>query len=588
MILQCLENYYERLKAESDGSAGSDIAEPGFSRQNISFFVELHGDGSLASFTDAREATGKRHVPRKLIVLGATKPAGQGINPRFLWDNGAYMLGFELDDPNPDRTKKTFEAFRALHLSVQHEINDPEYDAVCSFLRQWDPAEARKHPILVELGAGFGVFHIVGEAHYVHDVPGIRQWWQSKFIRESQDSNVSTAQCLVTGRRGIVARIHEPKIQGVNDAQPAGALLVSFNFNASESYGREQSLVAPVSKEAAFRYCVALNLLLDRNRKQRTQIADSTTVFWTDRPSPIESSFLSLLDPGQSEDETQKDRIRYALSRIRKGEYTEDLGAAQTRFYVLGLAPNVARISVRFWWAGEISQVGDRLRQHFEDLEIVTPPGFYPYPGLWQIVRETGRESKDAPPILSGPLMRAILEGTDYPEILFQSILRRIKADRDVSPVKAACIKAVLNRAFRLRSRKVPLASRLHMALEKDRPEVAYQLGRLFAVLEKTQDDAFKGGLNATIKDRFFSAASATPAFVFPQLIRMNQHHVAKLESKAFQVNADKRTQEIISHIEAFPKHLSLMEQGLFAIGYYHQRQDFFTTKADSAQDQMA
>ena len=386
-------------------------------------------------------------------------------------------------------------------------------------------------------------------------------------------------QCLISGKRAAIARIHEPKIQGVNGAQSAGALLVSFNFDAAESYGRTQSFVAPVSQESSFRYAVALNRLLDRNGGRRVQIGDATTVFWTAQSAPIENAFTGLLDPGSVEDENLKGTLLKTLSRISQGEFPPELGDPQTEFYVLGLSPNAARISIRFWWHGTIEQIVRNIGIHFQDLTIVKPPNAPTHPALWQILRETARESKDVPPNLSGAIMRSILEGIDYPAVLFQCLMRRIKADSDIPPIRAAAIKACLNRSFRLNPQFPVLSRSLEMSLNKDRPEIAYQLGRLFAILEKTQEDSSGGTLNATIKDRFFSAASATPAMVFPRLIRMNQHHVGKLASKSYQVNAEKRTQEVFERIDSFPNNLNMKEQGLFAIGYYHQRQDFFTKK---------
>jgi len=578
LILQHLESYYVRLSLESDSD--ESLVVPGFSRQNITFSVELNSDGSLATIRDARDASGKKPVPTKMRVLGGGKPSGSGMNPCFLWDNTSYMLGFKTDDENPERTRQVFEAFRDKHLELQQEIQDPEFDAVCTFLRTWEPRIAVEQTVLKELSNGFGVFHIVGQTHNVHESPTVAKWWSEQLENaEGTAEDEAALQCLVTGEFKPIARIHEPKIQGVNGAQSAGALLVSFNFKAAESYGREQSYVGPVAKDAAFRYAVALNRLLDRSNNRRIQIGDATTVYWTAKKAPIEETFLGLIDPGSIEDETLKSQLNATLNRISKGQNVTELGEAETEFYVLGLSPNAARLSVRFWWRGTIGEVLSRIGQHFDALSIVKPPNANAFPSLWQILRETARESKDIPPNLSGAVMRSILEGIDYPSLLFHSLIRRIKADSEISPVRAAAIKACLNRSHRLGTFHSPLNSRLEMSLNKDRPEPAYQLGRLFAALEKTQDDAFKGSLNASIKDRFFSAASATPAMVFPRLIRMNQHHIGKLESKSFQVNAEKRVQEIMANVDQFPKHLSMTEQGLFAIGYYHQRQDFFTKK---------
>ena len=581
MILQFLDSYYQRLESSGDDS----LVMPGYSRQNITFCIVLKANGELVDITDERDATGKKPVPKRMQVLGVSKPSGSGINPCTLWDNMAYLLGFKVDDNKPERTRQTFDASRDYHLALKSEINDPEFEAVCQFMSAWDPERAKEFPVLKELSTGFGLFRIVNESHYVHESKRVSDWWSSKLVEQAELHDGKSAdadremQCLISGKRAAIARIHEPKIQGVNGAQSAGALLVSFNFDAAESYGRKQSFVAPVSQEASFRYAVALNKLLDRGGGRRLQIGDATTVFWTAESAPIENSFTGLLDPGSVENEELKARLLNTLSKISKGEFPTELGEPQSDFYVLGLSPNAARISIRFWWRGTIEQIVRNIGLHFQDLAIAKPPNAPEYPALWQILGETARESKDIPPNLSGAIMRSILEGIDYPSVLFQCLMRRIKADSDIPTIRAAAIKASLNRSFRLNPSSSVLSRSLEMSLNKDRPEIAYQLGRLFAILEKTQEDSSGGSLNATIKDRFFSAASATPAMVFPRLIRLNQHHVGKLSSKAFQVSAEKRTQEVFDRIDSFPSHLNMKEQGLFAIGYYHQRQDFFTKK---------
>ena len=580
MILQCLEAYYRRLADSGDES----LVVPGYSKQNITFCVELQPDGSKPNIRDMRVESGKRHVAAKKQVLGDAKPPGQGINPCTLWDNTAYMLGFKQDDEKPERTRKQFEAFRDTHLANQAEINDPEFDAVCYFLKAWNPERANDFPELKDLSAGFGIFAVVGKLNFVHESERVKGWWQKKLsvVDDEVDEPPLVLQCLVSGQTAPIARLHnKPPIKGVNGGLPGGGMLVSFEMQSSSSYDRKQSYNSPVGVEAAFRYAVALNQLLERNVSQRVQIGDTTTVFWTEQQSPIESMIPGIFELGNVEDEVRKANLHSILDSISQGKFPSELGKRDTAFYVLGLSPNAARISVRFWWQGTIEEICDRIGKHFNDLAIVKPPKAPAYPSLYQILRETARESKDISPTLSGSMMRSILQGSDYPSSLLSSLLRRVKADRDykVPPVRAAAIKACLNRTFRLNPKRSPLEMRLEMALNKERPEVAYQLGRLFAAFEKTQNDAFKTPLNSTIKDRYFSAASATPATVFPRLIRMNQHHIAKLEKVEYQRSAENRNREIFDRFNDFPNHLTMQEQGLFAIGYYQQTQDFYSKK---------
>lgn len=575
MILQALNHYYERLESDPD----VDIAPFGYSRQKISFCVVLNDDGTLHEIVEETDGNADKPRPKSLIVLGGAKPSGAGINPCFLWDNTGYMLGFKPDDDKPERTLEAFEAFRTKHLELKSTIDDPEFAAVCIFLQSWKPEKATDHPTLAAISSGFGVFRIRGKTHYVHQRPAVKEWWNSQ-LAGADAGSTTEGQCLLTGQHSALARLHEPKIKGVSGAQSSGAALVSFNDNAYESFGRLQSFNAPVSESAAFQYCTALNHLL-RQGGGKIQIGDATTVYWTESPSPMEEFFSFVADPAKAsaEDDAQKQKVQATLQRIVQGESVEDLelGDGDTPFYVLGLSPNAARLSIRFWYVSTLTEMVAALREHFNDLAIVRSFERDPeFPAMWQLLRETVRESKDIPPLLSGAVMRAILTGSPYPQMLFSAVLRRIRADRVVNSVRAGMLKACLNRNSRTGISS--LIKDISMSLDPDRPEPAYQLGRLFAELEKTQEDALPG-INATIKDRYFGAASATPASVFPRIIRGSQHHLGKLEYRS-KIHREKQIQEICGKLDGFPSHLNLNDQGLFALGYYHQRQAIFTKKA--------
>ncbi len=574
MILQALNNYYRRL--EDDPNV--DIAPFGFSRQKIAFCVTLNPDGSLHEIADVRTQEGKKLLPLSLILPGNSKPSGSGINPCFLWDNPAYMLGYKADDAKPQRTRESFEAFRQRHLDLESQIDDTEFSAVCTFLRQWDPAQAVDYEKLVDIGTGFGVFAIRAAGHYVHDREAVQTWWRDHFEQQDARTEAVTGQCLITGEQRPLARLHEPKIKGVRGAQSSGAAIVSFNLDAFESYGKAQSLNAPVGERMAFQYCTALNRLL-ADSQRRIQIGDASTVFWTEKPTEAENLLPWVFDPSRdAEDEALTNHVHAVLSQIAQGKYPGEFGDPQTRFYVLGLSPNAARISVRFWQVSTLGDLMANLHQHFADLSIVRSDRDPEFPSVWRLLRETVRDSKDLPPLLGGAVIRAILSGTPYPSLLFSALVRRIRADRQVRYLRAAAIKAHLNRNTRFGIQ--PLEKELDMALDPDRTEPAYHLGRLFAELEKTQEDA-QPGINATIKDRYFGSASATPGSVFPRLIRLCQHHLGKLE-KGSQTYHEKRIQAIMDRLDDFPSHLGLRDQGLFAIGYYHQRQDLFTKKSKS------
>ncbi len=576
MILQALNSYYERLDADPE----TEIAEFGFSRQRISYAVVLKKDGTFESIEDLRQQDGKKLLAQSLVVCGGAKPSGSGINPCFLWDNPTYMLGYKPDDPKPKRTLESFEAFKQRHLDLEAAIDDPEFSAVCRFLENWETSQGAEQETLVEIATGFGIFRISGKKHFVHEVPAIRDWWIKQLESDDDNSDGAKGQCLVTGQPAAIARLHEPQIKNVAGCQSAGATLVSFNFNSVESYGQSSdkkstNYNSPVSEQAAFQYCTALNRLL-ADRSRRIQIGDATTVFWTEQKAEAENILGIVLGNPAPEDEVQVEALNATLKTIASGRYPGNFGDPETPFYVLGLSPNAARISVRFWYVTTLGELVSHLQQHYQDLQIIRSERDKEFIAPWEIIRETARESKDIPPLLSGTLMRSILTGQAYPNMLLSGLIRRIRADRKVSYTRAATIKACLNRNSRFGIS--PLEKEIPMSLDSDRDDAAYCLGRLFAELEKTQEDALPG-INDTIKDRYFGSASATPGSVFPRLIRLSQHHLGKLE-KPSRTYHEKRIQEICSKLNGFPGHLNLKDQGLFAIGYYHQRQDIFTKKS--------
>lgn len=589
MILHALHRYYQRL---ADDPA-SGIARPGYSEQKITFVVVLNPDGTLHAIKDGRREevtilrTGKQRIdlrPTMMIVPGGAKPSGSGLNPGFLWDNPGYLLGFKPEDSNPDRTRESFEAFRARHLELEAVVDDAAFSTVCRFLASWVPAQAAAQLLLAEMTSGFGVFQVAGEQEYVHNRARVRAWWDAQ--RASAEA-AEVGRCLVTGEAGPIATLHEPAIKGVAGAQSSGAKLVSFNCDAFESHGKEQGANAPVSEAAAFAYCNALNILLGRDR-QRLQIGDSTTVFWTDQPRPKEGEAAAddlisfLLDSAQQEpqDAGLKNRIQAVLAKAAQGQLgADDLGDAATPFYILGLSPNAARLSVRFWHHSTLGEISERLQAHLQHLKLVpqwdasSKNPDPPVPSIWQLLRQTARESKDIPPLLGGALMEAILSGGRYPDALVTAILRRIKADRDVNYLRACALKAWL-----VRNHHQPIQP----MLDESNPQPGYRLGRLFAALEKTQQDAL-GDVNAGIRDRFYASASSTPRAVMARLMKTFNFHVAKLEG-GHRTNREKLVQDILDPLQSFPAFLSLEQQSLFALGYYHQRKALFTKKNDTTQ----
>ncbi len=592
MIIPALIKYYDLLEQDPD----SDVAPYGFSRQQISFEILLSSDGSSYQINDIREVHMKRSVPRSVIVLGQSKPSGSGINPCLLWDNAQYMLGFKPDDPKPERTRRTFEAFRDKHLELQDEINDPGFDAVCTFLKNWDVNNVGILADKAEMLGGFGVFRIQGETCFVHEHPVIQSWWTKKVEEQTKNENDDILPNLVSGEPSAIARLHEPKIKRVRNAQSSGATIVSFNQDAFESYGKRQGDNSPVGIKDAFKYCTALNNLT-RDPNRCVYVGNTTIVFWAENKSSFECDILpSFMTDGGGEDSATISQLRDTFRQLKQGHAVNDIDPS-TPFHILGLAPNASRLSIRFWITSTIAEFAKRMETHLNDIELEPVPDNISDISIRRLIAETVPPKNGWPdeeaisPLLAGALLRAILTGGPYPQSLLSKVIDRVRIEglvygkdkrndyQQAAHRRCAIIKACLQRNARIAGHE----KEIPVSLNKERPEVAYQLGRLFAAFEKTQEDAMSG-LNATIKDHYFGSASATPGVVFPRLCRMHQHHIEKLDGGR-KVNREKLVQEIMGRLDTFPSHLSLEDQGLFAIGYYHQRQDFFTSNKNQQEE---
>lgn len=569
MILQELVKFYDRISQDPE----QDIPMRGFIKQGVAFEIVIGADGYIEGINDLRRKDGTKLSNLIMTLPGSAKPSGSGINPTpGGWDRTDYMLGYEDPESWKDgesekkihRIGEFHEAFKNLYVKREKEININEYSSFCHFLKNWTPEKANKYPILKELSRQYGVVRFSGSKKYLHDI--LKKNDQDKPEEENTKQDDYHQRCLVTGNFTPIVRIHTIKSKGVSGAQVSGAALVSFNNDAFCSFGKVQSFNAPIGEEASFKFSTALNKLLERNSERRVVIGDTTCLFWAEIPGLSENIFRINITSLPSEDEEIVNKTRATLRGLIAGkpqEIQEEGG-----FYILGLSPNNSRLSVRFWYRGTVSEMMSRIICYQQELKVTGGKDENTFFTVWQLLKETGRETKDIPPMLSGALMRSILFGTLYPMSLYQIILRRIKADRILNHTRMAIIKAILIRNYNKKE--------LYM-LDEKRQEIAYHLGRLFASLEKTQKDALKN-INASIKDRYYGSASSTPATVFPRLIRMSQHHIGKLDGGR-KIYAEKNMQTICSSINEFPKYLNLSDQGLFALGYYHQREDYFTKK---------
>ncbi len=569
MILQALNEYYERLKNQPN----SEIPVQGMSRQKIHFAIVINKSGELVQILDLRETVKNKKFPKQLVVPEPVKRT-VGIAPNFIWDNSGYVFGADNKDKK-NRTLETHEEFKAHTHRIGDSIDDEGMKAVLLFLDNWNPSQAENLSDWNEIAGSNLVFMLDGEMGFIHERPAISDAWLKHC---SENSSESISMCLVKGLKKPISRLH-PAIKGIKDAQSSGAAVISFNLSSFCSYGKAQNFNAPVSEEAAFAYTTILNHLLRGDSRQKVQIGDATTVFWTERESAIEGFMGIILNPADSAGDIKD--VRDFLEAVRDGKSPPGIGDEDMKFYILGLSPNASRLSVRFWHVCTVAEISDRLGQHFRDLAIVKQyadkdPDF---PGMWRILLETAaqRKTENISPLLSGAVMRSILTEAPYPQTLISSVIGRIRADQTINYLRVAIIKACLVRKARIN--QIPLE--VSMSLDKESKNVAYRLGRLFAVLEKAQKDAVPGA-KSTIMDRYYGSASATPRVVFPQLIRLGQHHIQKSD---YGFAVDKMIEEIISGIQEFPAHLSLDDQGVFAIGYYHQRQAFFTKSEDKKEN---
>lgn len=571
MILQALTRYYEDLLSRGE------IAAPGWAPAKISFALCLNENGELTQIVPTMDevSKGKKTVFQpQLITLPAAVKRTVSIAANFLWDNSAYLLGIDQKG-DPERSLKCFAAAAKLHHTVLDGIDSPNARAILAFFDTWKPEHAAEHPALIRqlddvTAGGNLVFRVDGRK--VEKDTAICEAWQR--YRDGGESGVKM-QCLVTGKDDEIAAVH-PSVKGVRDAQSSGAALVSFNAPAFCSYGREQNYNAPVGKYAAFAYTAALNhLLADSDHVQH--IGDTTVVCWAEGAEDIYQSFgMAALFGGEVPGLSDND-LRAALKRLANGLPCDDLGVDPNRpFYILGLAPNAARLSVRFFLRDSFGKLMENVNAHYARLEIAGAK--YSILPLWALLNATVRDfKKQVPsPVVSGATLRAVFSGTPYPVSLMEAVLLRIRAERDITWGKAAIIKSYyLKNPHEDCPKEV-----LTVSLNEASTNPAYTLGRLFSVYEAVQQAA-NPGINATIKDKYFNSAAAMPASIFPVLNNLCQKHLRKLDARQ-RVYYDKQIMKLKGVLnENYPARMTLAQQGSFDLGYYHQTQKRYTKKEE-------
>ena len=584
-VLQALDTYYDRMAARGEAD------QFGFSREKIAFAVVLSEDGEVVDRMDLRDHSGKRPQPSLQSVPAAVKRT-VGIQPNLFWDKTAYALGRTAGEGR--RTASEHEAFRKTHLDLLAGSADAGMVALRRFLEAWSPKQFDQSPFTPEMLDSNIVFRLDGEQKFLHERAAAQA-----LLGARSGGNAAISFCLVTGARLPTSRLH-PTIKGVEDAQSSGASLVSFNRDAFTSYGKQQGDNAPTSELAAFRYGTALNRLLDRGSRNRLPrpIGDTTIVFWADASGVgeeaaarlAEDAFAAGLGLGREDgdDAEEAAKLHLVLENLAKGRPARNADVEVTpgtRFHILGLSPNAARLSVRFWLSDNLGAFARRFSDHFDDLQINPAPWRTP-PAIQRLLVKTvalQEKFENIPPLLAGELTRAVLGGWRYPRTLITAAITRLRAGDDPnSGWHAAAIRACLARDHRLGFEREDVP----VALDKDNPNQAYQLGRLFAVLEIAQRMAL-GKVNASIRDRYYGAASATPASVFPLLLRGAQNHLGKLRKDFKGGWLEREIEAITDHLPPeLPRSLRLEAQGRFAIGYYHQRRAQFAGRQDENDNQ--
>jgi len=574
MILQALNEYYDR-KAEDPES---EMAPPGFEWKEIPFVIVLGTDGMPVSIEETYEGEGKNRRAKRFLVPQAVKRASN-IEANLFWDNPEYALGVPLKG-KPERVSKQHETFKK-RIDDLGKVLDDGFSAIKTFLAK-DHKEQLLQPLgecwttLVKEGGNL-TFRLAGDKNLILERQGIRVQMAAASKKSTEGDN---GVCLVTGRDDVIQRLH-PSIKGVYGAQSSGANIVSFNLDAFRSFNKNQGVNAPVGKSVVFAYTTALNHLLSKGSRQRMQVGDASTVFWAEKSTVFERQFADFFGESPKDDPDRGSQAVEGLFKsVDTGAFSGEEGAGN-RFYVLGLSPNASRIAVRFWIVDTVAGMAGKIRLHFEDMRIIHGPKDKDFLSLFRLLVSTSAQGKaeNIPPNLAGDTIRSILQGLPYPKTLLQAAIRRLRAEHTVTHARAALIKACINRATRFKNPNVK--EELTMSLDENNTNIGYRLGRLFATLEKIQQEA-NPGINATIRDKFYGAASGTPVAVFGNLMRLKNHHLSKLESPGRRIFFERLIGRIIDGVNAgpgFPPHLNLDDQGRFAIGYYHQMQTFYAKK---------
>ncbi|MGI6361762.1 MAG: type I-C CRISPR-associated protein Cas8c/Csd1 [Bacillota bacterium] len=587
MILQELFDYYDVLASD----ANAKISPSGFEENSAAYEAVLSEEGDLLSIRSL-----VKDKKRKTLVMPQNMK-GPSISASPVCDNFAYIFGVSGSKGEKQLEEKKWQTAKDLHEELFGQAQSKEAQAIVKFFDKWDINEAWDNEQILdnysETGNAFAgnvIFRLRGTEHYFHECKEIEDIWLAENQRKDIDAGQEIRQCSITGEFAPIARLHE-KFSGVKGAMSTGASLVCFKKDSDHSYNLTQLYNAPVSQEAMFKYSTALKHLLS-STEQKMYIGEDTVVFWASSNDKRYTGIFSNLFEGEStanalSKETKADSkteeiIKSVLQSGQDGLFNEKLNLEgdldpNTRFCILGLAPNAGRISVRYFYKDTFGAFCERIKAHYDDIKIVgNKPHIKIRSLLYATVSSKSRDKK-VNPLLGGAVMRSILTGAAYPQLLLNQTIIRTKTETMITHARAAIIKGFLMRKNRILKKE----EQLTMYLNQESKNVAYVLGRTFAILEMIQKKALDQNINTTIRDKYFSTACSNPALVFPNLIKLSQHHLAKIEGIYF----DKLLGQCISLIEgeSFPKTMNMEDQGRFILGYYQQNQKLYEKKDTAA-----
>lgn len=567
MILQALVRHYENLAAQGK------VSREGWCQAKVSYGINLSREGKITGIISLKqeEERGKKTViVPDIRTVPEMVTRSSGVSANFLCDNSKYFLGIDAQGSGT-RIQECFQAARKRHLELLHGVEGEMAQAVRLFFENWNPQEAADCGPVKEnwedVTDGGNLIFCMG-IEEAQDDPMIQEAWEQA---RSESGKGPEGICLVTGKRSEISRIHRT-IKGVPGAQSSGAALVSFNAPAFESYGKEQSYNAPVGKYAQFAYTTALNDLLS-HRDYTFQLGDSMIVFWDESSEEAyQEAFIWSAEPKRDNQDVVKDLFDNLKKQWAVRVDDTSINPDQ-RFFILALAPNAARLSVRFFYQDSFGNILKNLAVHYQRMKVVKPAWEdREYLGIRDLLAETvNQKPKDKSPVpnMAAMVLQAIISGSRYPASFYTDTLIRIRSEKgNVTWGRAGILKAYLIRNYQWKE------GENYMGLNEGSKEEAYVLGRLFAVLESIQQDA-NPGINATIRDRYFNSACAAPASVFPVLMKLKNSHMKKIEREraGSKIYYEKLLTEILEKLKEFPARLSLEEQGKFILGYYHQMQ---------------